>query len=445
MKHRICILIAIVFLALGVKAEGEATINNIKVNGTECACSGYECSVEIMSTQATITYDLSDKEAKVDRLSGFKIDLLSEVTTVKLTVSNDTGEEKIENVYNINITKLEKVNDFSLNSLSVNGEKIDVVKDVVVYNYTCKYDTEKITLSVNTNDSKAKVIKENEYAFPLNESSLAVDFSVEAEDGKKLDYRVVVTRGVKPNTTLKSLKVEPGNIEFNEQVYKYQFSVEYGINEIKIEAVPNNKDAKVEIDNKSLVVGENEIKITITSDNSKSEYILLVTREENIDKSVANLKTLKVSEYPKLDFKENVLDYILSFREIPDKLTITANSKDSDGTVEIIGNENLKNDSKVIIKNTLKESNITREYTLLIKEEKEVHTNKKAILISIVALVITIIVLLILEIHSKKRAKRNYLKRIFELRHKIEKKRKEEKTKCEKDKKKKVEDDIEII
>ena len=78
----------ILLLAVNVKAEGEATISNIKVNGTSCTCSGYDCVVDVVASNATITYDLVDKAAKVDRLSGFRVDLLSEVTTLKLTVTN---------------------------------------------------------------------------------------------------------------------------------------------------------------------------------------------------------------------------------------------------------------------------------------------------------------------------------------------------------------------
>ena len=445
MKYRIYVLMLLLFLSFSVKAEDEATIKNIKVNGNECTCSGYDCTISTTSSNATITYDLVDSNATVDRLSGFKIDLLSEVTTVKIVVSNSTGEEKIENTYNINITKEEKKSDLSLKSLSVNGEKIEVSKDVVVYSYTSEYDAEKIVIDAVCSDANAKIIKEKEYPFDLKESSLAVDFKVQIEE-KQEDYRVVVTRGVKPNTTLKDLKVEPGKIDFNEKIYKYQFTVPYSVNEIKVEATPFNKNAKVDITNDSLVVGENEIKIVVTDDKNKSEYVLLVIREENIDKSVANLKRLEIEEYPKLDFKENVLEYTLFFSEIPKKLNIKAVSKDENGNIEIIDNQDLKNGSKITIRNTLKENMISREYILEIKKKSEYHDNKKVILISIIALIITMIILLILDIHSKKREKKKYLKKIFDLRHKIEKKRKEEKEKKKFEKKKKViEDEIEII
>ena len=275
------------------------------------------------------------------------------------------------------------------------------------------------------------------YDFSLDEGSLAIDFYVEV-DGKRQDYRVIVTREEKPDTSLKSLIIKETVIEFDPDKLEYEFDVEYSVNELHIEAVADAKDAKVEIEEKALVVGENEIKITVTNGKNKTNYILKVTREENIDKSVANLK----------------------FSEIPEKLNIKAVSKDADSTISISGNEKLKNGSKIIVKNKLNESKITREYSLIIQESHGMSDNKTVILISIIVLSMVILILVIIEIHSRNSAKKKYIKKIFDLRHKIEKKRKEEKEKKpkeEKDKKlkirikpkkeeKKIDDDgIEII
>ena len=422
MKNKVFLFIMILFLSFTVYAEGEATINNIKVNGTACTCTGYDCVVDVTGSSATITYDLVDKEAKVDRLSGFKVDLLSEATTIKLTVTNSTGEEKIENVYNLTINKATRENDLSLKSLTVNGETIKVANDIVAYSYNCEYDVKTIKIEVTPNDSSVKINKKDQYEFPLEDSTLAVDFSLEPAEGEKMDYRIMVTRNEKPDTTLKSLKVNDKEIKLKEKEFNYELKVEYSVNELEIKAVPNNKEAKVEIEDKTLVVGENEVKIIITSDKTKSEYVLKVTREEN------------------------VLDYTLKFSSVPKKLTITTKPKDENAKVTITGNEELVDGSVVTV--SVKLDNITREYTLTLKESKSITDNKNAILWCIIGLSITIIVLLFLEIHSKKQAKRNYLKKIFDLRHKVEKKRTEEKKGKIKNKakEKKIDDDeIEII
>ena len=454
MKNRkyIFIMIFIMFFTFyNVKAEGEATLKNIKVNGVDCSCTGYDCSVTLTAESATIMYDLVDSNAKVDRLSGFKVDLLSEITTVKITVTNELNGEKVENTYNINITKKEKENDLSLKSLRVNGSAMKVSADIISYNYECEYDTKSIKLEVVPNDGTAKVIKEEEYTFEEDAKTLSANFYIQAANGEKLEYGVIATRKEKPDTTLKSITLDYGSIEFDEKTLEYELTVPYNINELNIEAVANNKNAKVDIKNDTLIVGENEIVITVTSQKSKTEYKLHVTREENIDKSVANLSTLKVSEYEKLDFDENVLEYTLNFNNIPEKLTIQAKSKDSDSTISILQNENLKDGSKVIVKNELNEKKISREYILVIKKVTGVSNNKTVILIAIIALVITMSILLFLDIHSKKKEKKRYLKKVFDLRHKIEKLKKEGKiipTKIKKKSKKnekKEEEELEII
>ena len=446
MKYKKYIIIMILLFAFTVKAEGEATIGNIKVNGTLCNCSGYDCNVNIPDSTATITYDKIDKDATVDRLSGFKIDLLSEVTTIKLTVTNNTNEEKIENIYNLTINKQKKENDLSLKSLKVNGENIELTKDVVVYSYISEYDATSIKIDAVLNDTTNSLIKENDYPFPIEESSISVDFKVKPVSGDALGYRVVVTRGLKPNTTLKILKINDIEVALKDKEFNYEVTVPYSINELKIDATPTNKESKVEFNSKTLVVGENEVSIKVTNSKATSEYKINVIREDNIDKSVANLKRLEVEEYNRLDFNENVIDYTLNFNKIPEKLTIKAKAKNEDSKIEIVGNEDLTDGSKVVVK--VKLDNVIREYSLLVKQGKTVTSNKKTILFSMIGLIITIIILAILEIRSKKLKKREYLRKIFDLRHKIERKRKEEKESKKKDKPskdKKTDDDLEII
>ena len=428
---KIILFIMLFILNITVFAEGEATIQNIRVNGREVSCIGYECKIEVDSKSALITFDKTDPNATVDRNSGFSVDLTSQVTSIKIIVSNTIGEEKNENTYNISIALYEKSDDYTLSSLSVNEDKIDLLEDVYVYSYQSDYSDEKIVISATPNDKNAKVLTEKEYDFPLDRSSLAIDFDVKAENDETKTYRIVVNRGVKPDTFLKSLKIDKVKFDFKKETLNYALTVDYSVNELLIEAIPSSEKATVDIKKDTLVVGENEITITVTNDKATSEYKLLVTREPNMDKSLANLSSLEIEEYPKLSFEENVLEYDIKLKKIPESLTIKAKSKSSDGKVEIVGNEELVDGSKITIKNTLIETGITREYTLKIIENKSFSDNKSFILISIIILLIAIVVLAILEIKDRKIKRKRKLTKILELKKK--KKKKEEK------------EDIEII
>ena len=445
MRKKIIFLILMILININVYAENEATIKNVKVNGRECKCNGYECSIEVDASSATITYELNDKDATVDRLSGFNVSLNSQNTLIKIIVTNDKGQEKIENTYNINISLHEKSSDYSLNSLKVNGKSIEIIEGANVYAYDANYTDEIIKIEAEPNDANAKIDIKDEYLFPLDASSTTADFFVTSEDGEEHTYRIVVRRNAKPDTKLKNIVIDKGNIDFKSDVFEYKFNVEYSVNKLEIEATPENKKAKVEINNKELSVGENEIKIFVTLDKLKSEYTLLVTREENMDKSLANLKSLEVKEYPKLNFEENVLDYVLKFSEIPEKLTISAKAIDSDANIDILYNEDLENDSKVVVKVSLNDNKITREYSLRIVKNEGVSSNKTFIVISIIILVITIIILFILEVKERKNVRKNKLNKIKELKKKKDSEKKEKVVKKKETVKEEIIDDIEII
>ena len=429
----------ILFVSFNVYAEGEATINNIKVNGRDATCTGYDCTIEIESDKANVTYSKIDSEAIVDRESGFSIDLTSPTTLIKIVVKNDKGDEVIENTYNITINKHEKSGDYTLSSLKVNDEDIKLLEEVFVYNYTSKYDDEKIEVSAKTNDSRAKIITDLTFDFPLDRSSIALDFDVKAENDEVKTYRIVVNRGIKPNTYLKSLKIDKIKLDFDKEKLIYNETVEYSVNELMVEAIAEKDDAKVEIDKpETLEVGENVIKVKVTNDKAESIYEIKVIREPNLDKSLANLKTLEIEEYSKLNFKPNVIDYTLKFREIPKSLNIKAEAIDSNAKVEIINNDDLIDKDKIIIKVTLPvdEAIIVREYTLNIVESKSITSDKMGVIISIIIEVIVIIILLILEIKDKKKKKKA---KILKIKNLIKKKN------VKKTVKKEPEEEIEII
>lgn len=438
-KIKKIMMILILLININVKAEGEATINNIKVNGRDATCTGYDCTIEIDSDRATITYSKIDNEATVDRESGFSLDLTSPTNLIKIVVKNDKGDDVIENTYNITINKHEKSSDYTLKSLKVNDEEITLTEDVFVYSYTSKYDDEKIIIDAKPNDGKAKIMTDLTFEFPLDRSSMALDFDVKAENEEIKTYRVVVNRGIKPNTYLKSIKIDKIKLDFDKEKFSYNETVEYSVNELMVEAVAEKTDAKVEIDKpETLEVGENIIKIKVTNDKAESIYEIKVIREPNLDKSLANLKKLEIEEYSKLNFKPNVIDYTLKFSVIPKSLNIKAEAIDSNAKVEILNNEDLINNDKVVIKVTLPldEAIIVREYTLNIVESKSITSDKMGIIVSIIVEIMAIIILAILEIKEKKNKKKA---KILKIKNLIKKKN------SKKVVKKEQEEEIEII
>lgn len=390
------------FFWISVFAEGDATLKNIKVNNISCECIEYKCEIEVDSNTATITYELSSSEATVNRESGLSTNLESDVTKIDVEVTN--GEN--HNIYEFIITKHVKSSDYTLSKLLLNEEEITLMEDVYVYNTQVAFDEENIIIEATPTDKKAAVDKELAFLFQVDESSKSFDFTVTAEDGTEKNYRIFVTRKSKPDTSLKSLKLDKGTINFDKDNLDYEIKVEYSVNDILIEAIPNDSKANVKINKENLEVGENTITIEVTNDNASSIYTIKVTREPNLDKSQANLANLNILEYSSLNFEPNVLDYTLEFKQIPEKLTIDATSMNDTAKTEIAGNENLTDGSVISIKVILEDIEIDRVYTLKVEEIKIEKDNNLKIIIAIIVLIITIIILLILEICDRNKKKK---------------------------------------
>lgn len=406
---KLIIFILLNFLIINVKAADDATLKNIKINDKECTCVEYICQMEVSESNVNITYELSDPNATTDRESGVSTPITSDVTNIKINVTN--GESHV--TYEFIINKHIKSSDYTLKELYLNEEKITLTEEVYVYNTSVKFDEENIIIEAIPNDEKASVDKELAFLFPVSESSKSFDFKVTAEDGTEKNYRIFVTRKERPDTALKSLKVDVGDINFYKDVLEYNLEVAYTINDLIIEAIPNNEKANVKITKETLQVGNNTISVDVTNEEVTTTYLIHVKRNPNLDTSLANLEKLVIKEYKNLDFDPNVLDYCLEFREIPSSLTITATPVLDNAVVDITNNNDLEEGSIVSIKVTLQsdeyeDTEIIRVYNLeIVKLQEEEKENKLPIIIAIIVLVIVIVVLIILNVRDNKKNKNN--------------------------------------
>jgi len=196
--------------------------------------------------------------------------------------------------------------------------------------------------------------------------------------------------------TLKSLKVNDEEIKLEDNIFTYTKIVENNIDKLNIEAIPNSTTSTVEIENNDLLeYGENEIIITITAeDKTECKYLLIVTRNQEPSKD-NTIKRLEIKNY-KLEFNPNILDYNLTIYN-EDSLTIKLELNSPLATYEIIGNENLEDDSLIQIK-VISESNDERIYTIKIKKDK---TKEKLLITLSTALIVLILLALLIFVINK--------------------------------------------
>ena len=112
--------------------------------------------------------------------------------------------------------------------------------------------------------------------------------------------------------TLKSLTVSPGSLspEFSETTTEYTLSVGTDVNQLKLDAVPADSSAQVEMSgNDSLNMGENHIAITVTSaDGAKRQsYTITVQKGEGGESAGSEETQPTTKEGVKLSSKEKII------------------------------------------------------------------------------------------------------------------------------------------
>lgn len=303
-------------------------------------------------------------------------------------------------------SKIRLVSDINtLDKLEINNGKFDKLFKSSITSYSAIVNSSSTVISAQLSDKSAKLegdIGKKELKYGINVFSIRV-ISVR---GNTREYKLYITRPYKVNNikkssdaTLRSLKIIPGNIKFKRDVFYYNVDVDNSINDIKVEAIPNNSKAKVKVNKPDrLVVGDNEIKIDVTSeDGNKLSYIIVVHKKEKLSSDNKILKLI-IKGYD-IDFKSNVYKYDLNIYN-EDKLDIIVELSDKDASYKILGNKNLVD--KSIIKIVVEAPDGSKK-SYIININKIVGANSKGLadyirIIPVIVFIILMILIIVLKI-----------------------------------------------
>lgn len=399
---------AIVYALDPVPTEksSDANLTSVTVNGQTAICNENNiCSLEINDNSVTdviIKYNLSSEKAKI-------LDEKKELTLVdgenKFEVTVQAEDETTTKKYTIIIIKNTQSTDSSLKKLTINGEAVTLKKGVTKYNATINYISKSIDVEAIPTDDKAKVenAKSNKLTFDFAEEKKEIRIKVISEAGDTTTYVITVTRRPLKEATLRDLKIENYDIDFSKDVTNYEITVLKNVDTLNITPTATDLDAKVDVNAPStLKIGENTITITVTNDGNVKVYTIKVTKLDQEDKSLANLKFLKVEGFD-LDFKEDKYEYDLKIGDI-NALNIDYETINPDSTVQITGNMDLVDGSIVKIRVTYT-SGLTNVYRINIMkdalEKKENNVSKIIIIIVIILIIIAGIVMFIIQYKNK--------------------------------------------
>lgn len=399
-------------ISCSINASSSANINGVTAN------YNFDSGVNLVSfipSNGLSNYGSSVKGFAVGNTNGvgnstnvgtLKVTLPSNATsnqTYKIGLTNVGGSDtNFDDLSGSSVSKSVRIksNINTLSSLSVSGANINFSENNTSYSATVSSET--IIINATAKDSRASVSGTGTKT--LNYGNNTFNITVTSEDGNKKVYTININRPTpapsnnnsskseekkenkssnnsnstgesttskSSNALLKSLVIGGTNISFSQSILDYEANVEYDTDKITIEAVAVDSKSKVTIPtNLDLTVGRNEFLVTvIAEDGSTKVYKIIVNRkEEGITISNNNnLVSLEIEDH-NIDFNKDTYDYEVTTNL--DILEIKALAEDEKAKIEIIGNENLENGSKIIVRVTAEDGS-TKEYNINIIKKQQ--------------------------------------------------------------------------
>ena len=277
------------------------------------------------------------------------------------------------NLIMLNITRQDnrsKVN--TLKDLTISDAKITFKSDQKDYEVTVPYKISSVKINSTLTDSKSSYVNGfGNRTVELKEGENNIQVKVKAENGDEAIYTIKITREKSDDATLKIIKIDNKEIKIKDKVLKYEEYVDNKTEKVTITAEPNDKNAKVEIDEiKELVEGNNKIKIVVTASNGKKlTYELNIIKDKSVSEN-AKIKNIVIKNHP-IDFSSGIYDYTINLKGNEKQLDISVETDHPKAKFIINNNQKLKDGSIVEIVVTAEDGKNTNTYQLIIKKEKK--------------------------------------------------------------------------
>ncbi len=358
--------------------------DEVKINIT----SDSEYSAKYISMDKDIVSINEDGKVKANKEGKTTIGVEIEFTS-ELSISSCKVEIEMEVVDNVSTLKTLSIEEYP--------DIIKFEKNKYEYTVTLPYNVDKINILAEASSQNAFVSGDGrKYISEVDDNIFEI--KVVSTAGVTSTYTIKVLKD-KPNTdsTLSNLIVEGYVLtpKFDKNIKTYKLKITSDIDTINIHATPTYEFSKIKGDGTvSLATGKNVYKIIVTAeDKSQTEYEVIVK------KGISNvfLDNLKVTDYKLIEeFKKDRFIYHIEIPNKINKINILAESKDN--SIEIIGNDHLKDGENNILIKVSNYDDVTT-YKILVnkltkEQEKEREKKQKLLKFLLILFIISIVVMI---------------------------------------------------
>lgn len=279
-----------------------------------------------------------------------------------------------------------------------------------------KFNLKGTSLSENYITLKCKITKD---VTTLTKEKIEInDFTYDGitEIVRSNDINIISTSVSKPkNTSKNSLLINDVSDEkiefvFSKYITDYNIEVLNDVESFNPVVTLASSTSTYEISNTNLNVGENVIDIFVTDENGdKNTYTFNIKRldvgeTKYVKESDSTAKNIEVIGQ-KFTYNVKKKSYTLVVSGNVTKLDINVTPNYEKATVNISGNNNLKNKSRIVIKVTSEDGTSETKYYITINKKFDIVENKDLIITIIVGILVVSLIIAILVTNNKKNKK----------------------------------------
>ena len=347
-------------------------------------------------------YLLEEYTFKVENdVTKLKIDAIPDdenaTYTIKTVDELQVGENKVEvevkaqnneiRTYTLNVYRVSndnpllsnlKVTDIMGTNYTLSPEFKDVVKKYVV---TVENEIESVTINGIPQKDTTTVQGDGQKDLSVGRNTYTIVST--AENGSIYTYEVVIIRLANSNNYLSTLSVLEGEITptFDKEENSYSMTVDPHIKSLTITAEPEADTSNVTIlSNSNFQIGENEVVIRVTAENSSTrDYKIIVTKEGSDNNYLSNLSVISSNTELLTNFNKETQEYEIRVGNEVESVVVSAEAEDSLSTIEGNNIYNLSTGNNTIKVKVTSETGIEREYTIDIIRDKNSDATLKAI------------------------------------------------------------------
>ncbi len=282
-----------------------------------------------------------------------------------------TAENGTKNVYSIKIIR-KKSDKNRLLELRVRGYELDKEFDPEETEYSLEVENEEERVIIDARAEELASITgigEVELKEGLNEVKVVVT----SESGEIRTYTIRITRKKLYSTKIMHLEVEEGKLspEFNKDIKEYEVLVPNEVEKLTMHVTLEEESARYrEEGNENFIVGRNEVKIVVTSENGEEEtYIIRVIRQAASNNYLSNIEVDKGELNPK--FRKDIMIYEVELPHEEEEITVSATPEVGSTIVKGEGTYELTPGENEIVLEAQSETGIIRVYKIKVIRKKD--------------------------------------------------------------------------